>query len=152
MRMSLNHALFDAQVQALKKKLNNAKIKGAMEAARKTQIYAQANAPFRTGDLARGFRVRPLGSAKSLSGQGARLTNTVDGSFPYNKWVNRTQPHHNPPMRWNNFRPTLYRGVKKTSSGKPVKWTGKAEFLTLAVNKVRPKFKGYIITRFRRGE
>lgn len=143
MKMSIRHAEFKAQVTALKKKINRAQIKSANEAARQTMIYAQDNAPFRTGDLANGFSIRPLN-------KGARLINEVPGPFPWNKWVNQTPPYHNPPMRWNNFNPTLYRGVKRTASGRIVWWTGKAGFLNLAIARVRKKYKGMIVQRFKR--
>lgn len=77
----------------------------------------KSKAPHRTGETKSGIKWNLINSTRS------RIVSEVSGKgstgFRQNMWANRTPPHNQPKMFWNNKKPTVYGDGSHVTSGLP---------------------------------
>lgn len=125
------------KLQGTINKLNRVKRKTPEQFAKIVQLRAKKNAPRLTGDTIKNIRTR-----KKKDGI-YEVESWVPGPFKQNKWANMDEGYEAPPMRWNGYKPTPYKGAK-------AKWTGKARFFDKAVESIQRSYPKAILRKTRK--
>jgi hypothetical protein len=127
--------------KTLKKRIKNiVTIQTPRQAAKFLKLKAKQLAPRKTGETIRGIRARKGGNEKTSWRVESVVTPKGNQSFMQNFWANRTPPHHEPRMRWNQGRPTVYGDGSHRNTGVP-------RFFDVAGNLTQKRYFDLTVTR-----
>src|SRR3990167_6997843 len=123
-----------ADLRRIPSKIKSAYKQSLREIAQRGKALAQSLAPAKSGELRRGIHYRVVGDK-------AELFSVVNSAFPYNFWVNQTEPFRVLHFKRRNrfFRSpqnVAYGKSALSPSGHRIAWTGTPGFFDIAAEQM----------------